>query len=30
METLKGDEWGSKNLYKTMRMKGLVNQENVH
>ena len=25
METLKGDEWGSKDLYKTKRMKGLVN-----
>ena len=30
METLKGDEWGSKNLYKTMRLKGLVNQDNAH
>ena len=30
MDTLKGDEWGSKEVYKTKRMKGLVNQDNVN
>ena len=30
MDTLKGDEWGSKELYKTKRLKAQVNQDNVN
>jgi hypothetical protein len=30
METLNGDEWGSKDLYKTKRLNGLVNKDNAH